>query len=118
MYKAKNVDTDKALNYINDSRRYQQQAETLAITSAQKYHDGIRKGLDIAEEIFTCSNCESENGTYRDGALDVIYEIAKELDVQSQDIRESDDTVDGMCAELAQRIRDAFADDIAQQMKI
>ena len=36
MYKAKNVDTDKALNYINESRRYQQQAETLEIKSAQK----------------------------------------------------------------------------------
>lgn len=115
MYKAKNVDTDKALDYINESRRYQQQAETLEIKSAQKYHEGIRKGLDIAEDIFTCINCESNAGTYRDGVLDVIYEIAKELDVQSQDIRESDDTVDGMCAELARRIRDAFAGDTAEQ---
>ena len=115
MYKAKNVDTDKALNYINESRRYQQQAETLAITSAQKYYEGIRKGLDIAEEIFTCSNCESNAGTYRDGVLDIIYEIGKELDVQSQDIRENGGSVDEMCAELAQRIKDAFEDDIAQQ---
>ena len=108
MYKAKNVDTDKALEYINDSRRYQQQAETLAITSAQKYHEGIRKGLDIAEEIFTCSNYESKAGTYQDGVLDVIYELAKELDVESQDIRNSGDSVDGMCAAFADRIRDAF----------
>ena len=108
MYKAKNVDTDKALKYINDSRRYQQQAETLAITSAQKYYEGIRKGLDIAEEIFTCVNCESKTGTYQDGVSDVIYELAKELDVESQDIRNSGDSVDGMSAALADRIRDAF----------
>lgn len=35
MYKAKNVDTDKALDYINESRRYEQQAETLEITSVK-----------------------------------------------------------------------------------
>lgn len=108
MYKAKNVDTDKALEYISDSRRYQQQAETLAITSAQKYYEGIRKGLDIAEEIFTCSNYESKAGTYQDGVLDVIYELAKELDVESQDIRNSGDSLDGMCAAFADRIRDAL----------
>lgn len=105
MYKAKNVDTDKAIDYINESRRYQQQAETLAITSAQKYHEGIRKGLDIAEEIFTCSNCESKEGTYQDGVLDVIYELAKELDIYSQDIRDSGESVDDMCAALAERIK-------------
>lgn len=110
MYKAKNVDTDKALEYINESRRYQERAETLAITSAQKYHEGIRKGLDIAEEIFTCSNCESKTGTYQDGVLDVIYELAKELDVESQDIRNSGGTVDEMCVLFANRIRDSFAE--------
>lgn len=115
MYKAKNVDTDKALDYINENRRYQQQAETLEITSVQKYHAGIRKGLDMAEEIFTCSNCESKAGTYQDGVLDVIYELAKELDIQSQDIRESGDTVDGMCAAFAERIREAFENDISQE---
>ncbi|WP_195611330.1 hypothetical protein [[Clostridium] symbiosum] len=115
MYKAKNVDTDKALNYINESRRYQQQAETLEIKSAQKYHEGIRKGLDIAEEIFTCGNCESNAGTYRDGVLDVIYEIGKELDVQSQDIRDKGGSVDEMCAVFAGRIRDAFSEEFTQQ---
>lgn len=108
MYKAKNVDTDKALEYINKNRRYQERAETLAITSMQKYHEGIRKGLDIAEEIFTSINCESKEGTYQDGVLDVIYELAKELDIESQDIRNSGDSVDGMSAALADRIRDVF----------
>lgn len=115
MYKAKNVDTDKALDYINESRRYQQQVETLEITSTRKYHEGISKGLDIAEEIFKCSNYESKADTYQDGVLDVIYELAKELDIQSQDIRESGDTVDGMCAAFAERIRDAFENDISQE---
>jgi hypothetical protein len=110
MYKAKNVDTDKALGYINENRSYQERAKTLAITSVQKYYEGVEKGLDIAEEIFTCSNCESKSGTYQDGVLDVIYELAKDLDVESQDIRNSGDSVDGMCAAFADRIRDAFGD--------
>lgn len=112
MYRAENVDTDKALNYINESRRYQDRAETLEITSVQKYYAGIRKGLDIAEEIFTCSNYESKSATYQDGVLDVIYELAKELDIQSQDIRESGSGVDDMCAELAERIRTVFLNDL------
>lgn len=99
MYKAKYVDTDKALNYINESRRY---------------HEEIRKGLDIAEEIFTCGNFESNAGTYRDGVLDVIYEIGKELDVQSQDIRDKGGSVDEICAIFADRIRDAFAEELTQ----
>lgn len=114
MYKAKNVDTDKALNYINESRRYQQQAENLEIKSAQKYHEGIRKGLDIAEEIFTCGNCESNAGTYRDGVLDAIYGIGKELDVQSQDIRDKGGSVDEICVMFANRIRDTFAEEFTQ----
>lgn len=109
MYKAKNVDTDKALSYISESRRYQEKAEALEITSVQKYHEGIRKGLDIAEEIFTCSNCESKVGTYQDGVLDVIYKFAKELDIESQDIRNSGGSVDEMCVILANRIRDMYA---------
>lgn len=108
MYKAKNVDTDKALDYINENRRYEQQAEILEITSVRKYHEGISKGLDIAEEIFKCSNYESKAGTYQEGVLDVIYELAKELDIHSQDIRDSGGSVDDMCAALAERIKTEF----------
>lgn len=115
MYKAINVDTDKALAYINESRRYQEQAQTLEITSVQKYHEGISKGLDIAEEIFTCSNCESEAGTYQDGALDVIYEVAKELGVLSKDIRDGGGTVEEMSVAFADRIKSEFLDSTDSQ---
>lgn len=106
MYKAKNVDTDKALEYINESRRYQERSESIEIISVQKFYEGIRKGLDIAEEIFKCSNYESTNGTYHDGALDAIYKLARELGVYSRDIRESGNSVDDMCAAFAVRIKE------------
>ena len=68
MYKAKHVDTEKALKYIEELRyRYYQECEEEKQKVA-KFYSGVQKGLDIAEEIFLCSNYEadeseeSENG--------------------------------------------------------
>ena len=108
-YKAKQVDTDKALAYINSCRTYQDQRESIEYEKVKKFHEGVRKGLDIAEEIFSCSNYESTEGTYRDGVLSVIYELAKELDIPAQDIRDSGKSVDEMCADFADRIRASFS---------
>ena len=110
-YKAKQVDTDKALAYINLCRTYQDQRESIEYEKVKKFHEGVRKGLDIAEEIFSCSNYESTEGTYRDGVLAAIYEIAKELDVQSEDIRKSGKSVDEMCTDFVDRIRNSFSDE-------
>lgn len=105
-YRAENVDTDKALKYIEWSRKYQDELERLELAKTQKYYEGVRKGLDIGEGIFECSNYEKkEEPTYADGALDVIYELGKELDIQTQDIRENFSSVDEACAILAERIR-------------
>lgn len=110
-YKAKQVDTDKALAYINSCRTFQDQRESIEYEKVKKFHEGVRKGLDIAEEIFSCSNYESTEGTYRDGVLSVIYELAKELDIPAQDIRDSGKSVDEMCADFADRIRNNFSDE-------
>lgn len=105
-YKAKNVDTDKALEYIEWSRKYQDELERLEIAKTQKYYEGVRKGLDVAEGIFECSNYEkNEEPTYADGVLDVIYELGKELDIPTQDLRENFSSVDEICSVLANRIR-------------
>lgn len=113
-YKAKNVDTDKALEHIKESRERQYENENLETAKVQKYYEGIRKGLDIAERMFECSNYEKkEEPTYADGVLDVIYELGKELDIQTQDIRENFSSVDEACAVLAERIKNA--DNISDQ---
>ncbi len=107
-YKAKNVDTDKALECIEWNRKYQDDQEKLAITATKKHYEGVRKGLDIGEEIFQCRNYEKdEEPIYADGVLDVIYELGKELDIQTQDIRENFSSVDEACAVLAERIKNA-----------
>lgn len=105
-YKAKNVDTDKALEAIYDSRKYQEQASILRIEKERSFQEGVNKGLDIAEGLFECSNYEKEEEPrYVDGVLDVIYELGKELDILTQDIRDNFSSVDEACAELAKRVR-------------
>lgn len=105
-YKAKNVDTDKALERIEWSRKYQGEAERLELAKVQKYYEGVRKGLDIAEEIFTCANYEKkEEPSFDDDVLSAIYELGKELDIPTQDLRDNFSSVDEICSVLANRIR-------------
>lgn len=60
MYKAKHVDTEKALKYIEELRnRYYQECE-VEKQKVAKFYSGVQKGLDIAEEIFLCSNYEAD----------------------------------------------------------
>lgn len=106
-YKAENVDTDKALNAIAESRRYQEIAANLKIEKEKSFLEGVNKGLDIAEGIFQCANYEKKKEPeYVDGVLDVLYELGKELDISTQDIRDNFSSVDDACAMMADRIRE------------
>ena len=51
MYKATNIDTDKALKAINDSRAIQERASQLRSEKERSYMDGLNKGLDIAVSL-------------------------------------------------------------------
>lgn len=51
MYKATNIDTDKALKAINDSRAIQERASQLRSEKERSYMEGLNKGLDIAESL-------------------------------------------------------------------
>lgn len=110
-YKAKRVDTDKALQAIEESRKYQDRAIHFRIEKERSFLEGVNKGLDIAQGIFECSNYEKdEEPSYTDGILDFMYELGEELGVLNQDIRENFSSVDESCAELAQRIREKYMD--------
>lgn len=109
LYKAENVDTDKALQALSEARQYQEQNTHIEIAKLQARMDGIYKGIEIAESIFKCSNYEKDNkDTYVDGVLDSIYEIGKELDVQTQDIRDDFTSVDDACSALSERIKERY----------
>ena len=58
MYKAKNVDTDKALEAIEKALVYQRGESEKRIREERSYLNGIEKGLTIAVSIFECSNYE------------------------------------------------------------
>lgn len=60
MYKAKHVDTEKALKYIEELRNRFYQESQVEKQMVAKYYSGIQKGLDIAERIFLCSNYEAD----------------------------------------------------------
>ena len=59
-YRAKNVDTDKALKAIEDARRAEEIRANKEIAEKRAYLEGVNKGLNIAESIFECSNYEKD----------------------------------------------------------
>lgn len=60
MYKAKNINTDKALSAIEDFRRNNGLQQRRELYGIQKYYEGFEKGLEFAESLFECSNYEKE----------------------------------------------------------
>ena len=60
MYKAKNVDTDKALKAIDEARELHIARTETEIKEKRAFLQGLEKGLDIAESIFLCANYEKE----------------------------------------------------------
>lgn len=106
-YKAENVDTDKALDYIESCRKGDAQKELLEVKSVQKFHEGVRHGLDIAEGIFECCNYEKQGvpASYDECVGGAIRKIAQKLDIACSDIVESGKSGDEMCAIFAERIR-------------
>ena len=59
-YRAKHVDTDKAIEHIEQLIRDSYRDQSFKKAKVDEYYEGLRKGLDIAESIFECSNFEVE----------------------------------------------------------
>lgn len=109
-YKAENVDTDKALNYIELCRKGDAEQEYIEKVSVEKLHEGVRKGLDIAEGIFLCRNYEQQAtpASFKDGINHAICLIGKELGIVYSDIQKSGKNCDEMCSIFAKRILSVF----------
>lgn len=60
MYKAKNIDTDKALEAIKAYRLRKEYDYDRDLYGLKKYYDGLQAGLDFAESLFNCANYEKE----------------------------------------------------------
>lgn len=106
MHKAVNVDVDKVLEAIHQSRASQAQSSAIRIQEEQAYIKGLHKGLDIAEELLKNSNCKNNSeASFMDGVTSVIYELGKELDVKIQPVLDNLTSVDDACAIFADLIR-------------
>lgn len=110
MYKAKCMDTDKAVEYLKECRRDMEQQELLEVEKTRKYYEGIRKGLRIAEDMYYCSNYEKANPrTFEDGVKmgfdNAFYGIGKELGIKTQDICAKEVPNDEKCKEFSARIQ-------------
>lgn len=106
-YKPENVDTDKALAYIETCRTEDARREDKQIESIKKYHEGVRDGLDKAEDIFRSALCEKKAvpASYDECVGGAIRKMAQELDIACSDIVESGKGGDEMCSAFAERIR-------------
>ena len=60
MYKATNIDTDKALEAIESFRRAKSLEHQKELHGINKYYEGLEKGLELAESLFECSAYEKE----------------------------------------------------------
>ena len=110
MYKAKCMDTDKAVDYLKECSRDMEQQELLEVEKTRKYYEGIRKGLRIAEDMYYCSNYEKANQrTFEDGVKmgfdNAFYGIGKELGIKTQDICAKEVPNDEKCKEFSARIK-------------
>lgn len=60
MYKAENIDTDKALEAIEAFRHQKERNFDCESYGLKKYYEGLYAGLNFAESLFECANFEKK----------------------------------------------------------
>ncbi len=96
MYKAENIDTDKALKAIDKSKSNAGKSLILDREKERSYMEGLNKGLDIAEDLFKCTDYEKTEQKQLIQMVSVMHSmnLEKELDIPTQDIRDNISSVD------------------------
>lgn len=61
MDEAKNIDREKALNYLTELRRQSQYQERLEKAKIEEYFRGYEQGIEDTTRIFYCKNYEKED---------------------------------------------------------
>ncbi|MCM1440461.1 MAG: hypothetical protein NC131_14835 [Roseburia sp.] len=109
-YKAENVDTNKALNYIEECRKEDSRNEYVEKVSVEKFHEGVRYGLDRAMGIFCCGLYEKQgtSANYYDCMCSAIEEIGNLIDIRTDDILKVARDDKGVCERFAERILAVF----------
>ena len=60
MYEAKNIDSEKVLNYLTELKRKSEYQERLERVKIEEHYSGYREGIEDATRIFYCKNYEKE----------------------------------------------------------
>ena len=60
IYKAKNIDTEKAERHLRDLLMDSQTRQAREREKIEKYYEGYREGIENAISIFYCSNYEKK----------------------------------------------------------
>lgn len=103
--------TEKAIHFLETQREQLRIKRTKEEIALKNRYEGIEEGIDIAEKMLysidfeATLNQKSFDEGYSAGIKDALYEFCKELDISSEDIRESDLSLDEKCAKLAERLR-------------
>ena len=100
MYKAKNIDTDKALQAIEAYRLRKEYDYDRDLYGLKKYYAGIQAGLDFAESLFKCANYEKEKVRTEEPMNDIEKAI---LTIQRLSNEHIDDSYDLLTATEALR---------------
>lgn len=86
MYKATNIDTDKALKAINDSRAIQERASQLRSEKERSYMEGLNKDCaDIGEETHRDYRDSIVSRRYMPGAYGHIRRQCGDIRCKTQD---------------------------------
>lgn len=113
-YTAEHIDPEKFEAALDNHKRYQEKLQRTAIEKANARYEGYCQCLEDVRGMLHCSNYEDTSkklASYREGADTAFYELCKELNVGSQDIRGMDTSVDEKAALLADRIKKAFSEE-------
>ena len=103
------IDMDRFEEELQHQKKYQENLYQQSIDRAKSFYEGYKACLDNVQMLICSSDyedIEKKTKIYRDGADYALYEICKELDINSQDIREQNISIDQKCSLIAKRIEE------------
>lgn len=113
-YTAEHIDTERFEAALDSHKRYQEELQRTAIEKANARYEGYCQCLEDVRSMLHCSNYEDTSkklASYREGADTAFYELCKELGVGSQDIRNTNISIDQKAYMIAERIKETLCGD-------
>jgi len=105
-YRPKALDPDKIEEMLENNRIHQRNKKLAEGAKVDAFYRGYEAAIEDMKGTLNCSNYELPlTSSSSESGLHAFYLLCKELDVESQDIRESVLSLDEMVATLADRIK-------------